>query len=169
MKVFLIGYMGSGKSTVGRKLAERLGMAFLDFDEFIERKTGKTISRIFESQGESGFRALEHQYLREILGTEDVVISLGGGTPCFNNNMELINTSGTSVYIETGVDTLAGRLIKAKRKRPLIQGMDETELRSFIKTNLEKREPFYRQAQYSVSAGSLNVEQMADAIAALLR
>jgi shikimate kinase len=164
MKIFLIGYMGSGKSTIGQLLSEKLGMDFIDFDKHIEQETGKTIPEIFDTEGEEKFRALEHEYLKNLLNKDHVVISLGGGTPCFHNNIELINKNGTSVYIEMSVDALLKRLSNARNKRPLIRNLNEVDMKYFIETNLEKRLPVYRQAHLSVCAENLSVEQLAEVI-----
>ena len=169
MKVFLIGYMGSGKSTAGKKLAEKLRLSFIDFDEYIEKQSGKTIPDIFESEGEEKFRSMERKCLEQIVGMDNAVISLGGGTPCFNNNMELINKSGISVYIETGVDDLVKRLIKSKTSRPLIQGLNETDLKKFIEATLEMRLPFYKMARHTVHADAHTVEETAAAIEQLTK
>lgn len=165
MKLFLIGYMGSGKSTVGKFLAQKLSSDFIDFDDYIEKKQGKTISEIFQTEGEKKFRELENESLKKLLVKKNTVISLGGGTPCFHNNMELINQNGTSVYIEMSVDALAKRLIKARKKRPLIEGMNEMDLRFFIAANLEKRLPFYLQAHHRIKSENQTAEQLAEKIA----
>lgn len=161
MKLFLIGYMGSGKSTAGKKLAAKLGLSFLDLDEYIEKEYGKTINGIFESEGEERFRELEHLYLKNVMAMDNIVLSLGGGTPCFYNHMELINKNGISVYFKMSVDTLANRLRNAKKDRPLIRDMSEEELKSFITASLEKREAFYLQAHYKVKAKNLDIDELA--------
>jgi shikimate kinase len=162
MKIFLIGYMGSGKSTAGKKLAAKLGLSFLDLDEYIEKEYDKTITEIFDTEGEERFRELEHLYLKKVMTLDNLVISLGGGTPCFYNHMELINNNGISIYLKMSVDALANRLANAKKKRPLIQDMSEFDLKNFISANLTKREPFYLQAHYKVKAKNLNVDELAD-------
>jgi shikimate kinase len=164
MKIFLVGYMGSGKSATGRILAEKLGMDFIDFDRYIEKGTGKTVATIFETEGEEKFRLLEQEYLKIVAAKENTVIALGGGTPCFHNNMELINRSGASVYIETPAHILAKRLIRSKTSRPLIRGKNEEELKLFIEANLENRNPFYRQADHTVPVVSQTIEEVAGLI-----
>lgn len=168
MKLFLIGYMGSGKSTIGKKLAKKLKLSLIDFDGYIEKETGRTIGDIFEKEGEERFRLLEHDYLKAILYKDNTVISLGGGTPCFHNNIDLINENGTSIYIETNVDALVKRLSKAKHKRPLIKGMNEVDLRFFIEANLEKRNPVYRKAHYTVKVETQSIDEVADQIIQLI-
>ncbi len=168
MKVFLIGYMGSGKSAVGKKLAEKLKLDFIDFDDYIEKKSGKTISDIFESKGEEKFRSMEQKHLGEIIKKKNAVIALGGGTPCFNNNIELINKNGISLYIEMSADALVKRLIKARKKRPLIQGMNEVDLKIFVEANMEKRLPYYKQAKHTIKVEEQNIEKIAEEIIVLL-
>ena len=108
--------MGSGKSTIGRLLARQMKLDFIDFDKYIEDETKKTISEIFEAYGESKFREMEHEFLKKLLEKDNVVIYLGGGTPCFHNNIDIINKSGTSVFLDVDVDTLVERLSKEKKK-----------------------------------------------------
>ena len=168
MKVFLIGYMGSGKSTIGKKLAEKLKLNFIDLDGFIETESRKTISEIFESEGEEKFRSLEQKYLAEIIKKDNAVISLGGGTPCFHDNMELINKNGISVYIEMSVDTLVKRLIKARKKRPLIQGMNEVDLKKFVEANLERRLPYYTQASHTIKVEEQSIANIVACVASLI-
>src|SRR4051812_30583922 len=123
MKIYLIGYMGSGKSTVGKQLADEMKLDFVDFDKYIEQEEKKSITAIFDQDREDKFRELEHKYLKKILPKDDCVISLGGGTPCFYNNIDLIKKSGTVVYLEMDVETLVSRLYEARNKRPLIRDL----------------------------------------------
>lgn len=164
MKIYLIGYMGSGKSTVGKLLAELMKLDFIDFDRYLEKEEGKSIENIFDMAGEDKFRDLEHEYLKKLLPIKNVIVSLGGGTPCFHNNMELINNSGTSVYLEMDADTLVKRLSKAKNKRPLIRGLNETELKYFIGTNLEKRQAVYKQAHVIINSSQESPEELVEKI-----
>jgi shikimate kinase len=163
-----MGYMGSGKSTIGKLLASKLHLNFTDFDDYIETWEKKTVADIFENEGEDKFRQLEHIYLKEIILKDNTVISLGGGTPCFNNNIEIINKNGISVFIEMDAAALAKRLIKAKRKRPLIQGMNEVDLKFFIDANLEKRSTFYSQAHYIVKSENRSAEELAEKLKQLM-
>ncbi len=164
MKIYIIGYMGSGKSSVGKLLAQKLHLDFIDFDSYIEKEEGKTVAEIFDADGEDKFREMEHKYLKKLLSKDHVVISLGGGTPCFHNNIELINKSGTSVYLKMGVETLVKRLFKAMKKRPLIRGLNETELKYFIEANLEKRRAIYEKAHFSINASPLSADEVAEEI-----
>lgn len=161
MIIFLIGYMGSGKSTVGYELAKLINYDFTDMDTLIEQQNNCSIVEIFENKGEEKFREIEHNTLKGLLTKNNIVISTGGGTPCFFNNLELMQNAGVTIYIKMSVDKLAERLSNARQKRPLIKDMSETDLHSFIQSNLEKREPYYLQAQYKVKAGNLNVNELA--------
>lgn len=166
-KIFLIGYMGSGKSTAGKKLAAKLGFEFIDLDKFIEKETGKTIPEIFSEKGEGEFRALENNALKKLITMENIVVSCGGGTPCYYGNMELMNNNGITIYLKMSADALASRLLKAKDQRPLIEGKTEEELRNYITEHLEKREDIYHQAQYIVKGKNLNVDELVDFVAAI--
>ena len=140
-------------------------MDFIDFDKHLEKKTGKTIIELFDKEGEKKFRLLEHEQLKKLVLRENVVISLGGGTPCFHNNIDLINKSGISVYLQMNADVLLKRLSKSKTKRPLIRDLNETDLRCFIEGNLEKRKQVYQMACFSIKASSLNEKEVTEAIA----
>jgi shikimate kinase len=151
-RIFLIGYMGSGKTTLGKLLAESLGWGFIDMDSHIEAKEFKSVSLIFDEKGEQEFRLLEQKCLHEVADFENVVISTGGGVPCFFNNMDYMNAHGTTVYLEFSACELAERLeISPINKRPLLAELKGEELRLFVADSLAKREPFYRQATFSVS------------------
>lgn len=151
-RIFLIGYMGCGKTTIGKKLAEKLGYGFVDIDACIEEKQFKSISQIFAELGEDKFRQLEKQMLHEVAQFEDVVISTGGGAPCFFDNMSFMNNQGLSVYIKLSTEELTARLAASKaNKRPLIAHLKGEELQQFVAEGLAKRAPFYSQATLSVS------------------
>ena len=147
--------MGSGKTTVGKALAKKIGYTFIDMDDAIIKQTGKSISELFELHGEQGFREIEKQYLHNTFGFQKAVISTGGGAPCFFDNMEQINAHGTSFYIKMSVGGLFNRLQNAKDERPLVKNLNDEELRAFIDTNLTKREPFYSKATYVVKGENL--------------
>lgn len=169
MRIFLIGYMGAGKSTVGKIVARKLKMNFIDFDNYIETKEQKTISDIFSTEGEEKFRILEKKYLQDMITKDNVVISLGGGTPCFNNNMATIKQNGISIYIEMTSDALVKRLIGSPKKRPLIRKMNETELKSFIEENMKKRSIFYRQSNHIIKYKMQTPEELATEIICLVK
>ena len=164
MKIFLIGYMGSGKSTVGKKLAKLLNYDFLDHDELIEKAVGKSVQDIFNEDGEDRFREMEHNMLISLMNKDNVIISTGGGTPCHYNNMELMNQNGLTIYLKMSANTLVSRLRSAKTDRPLVSGKSPEELYGFIISHLENREPFYSEAQYKVKAKDLNINELADFI-----
>ena len=151
-RIFLIGYMGSGKTSMGIKLAENLGLTFVDMDHHIEEKYHKTVSQIFEESGQDAFRKMEQNCLHEVAEFENCVIATGGGAPCFFDNMEFMNTHGLTVYLNLSAEQLATRLeLSRAGKRPLIANKQGDELRQFIGEGLSAREAFYKQAKVSVS------------------
>jgi len=150
MRIYLIGYMGSGKSTVGKDLATAFNLQFIDLDNYIEERNFKTISEIFASAGEDGFRRIEQKALHEVSEFENVVVSTGGGAPCFFDNMELIKRTGISVYLNGTPRILAERLMNSKTERPLIKGKTEEELIEFIHETLNKRNFWYKQAKAEI-------------------
>ncbi|HHU96772.1 MAG: shikimate kinase [Bacteroidota bacterium] len=152
-RIFIVGYMGSGKTTVGRQLARSLSLQFVDLDLFVEGKYRKTVLQLFVERGEEGFRELERQALCEVAEFENVVISTGGGTPCFFNNMALMNRAGITVYLQAEPEELAHRLISSRTSRPLIAGKSKEELVSFITEHLVRRERYYLSAAIVYRAG----------------
>jgi shikimate kinase len=145
--IVLVGFMGCGKSTLGKKIANKLGFEFIDMDAEIEKQHNLSISEIFKQKGEEYFRLKEHEYLKSLTAQTNLVISTGGGTPCFYNNMEIINRIGKSVYIELPAEALALRLQNEKNKRPLIANLNKQELLSFINSKLKERTPFYSKSK----------------------
>ena len=160
MKIFLVGFMGSGKSTFGKKLANKLEYKFIDLDDYIEEKYNTTIREIFETKGEDYFRKIERKSLLEAIEFDDVVISAGGGTPCFFDNMQIMNNSGLTIYIRQGANCLYHRLNRSKKFRPLVQNMTHFQLIEYLETNLEKRKPFYEQAKYNILGKNLRTHQL---------
>ncbi|MBP1617115.1 MAG: aroK [Bacteroidetes bacterium] len=154
-RIFLIGYMGVGKTTLGKELAAKIGFQFIDLDHYIQGRYQKTINEIFAESGESKFREIEHKLLQEVAGFEDTVISTGGGTPCFYDNINVMKQAGVIVYLKTDPQVLLKRLFAGKDKRPLIKDKSEDELLDFITENITKREPFYNQAQVVFETDSL--------------
>jgi shikimate kinase len=151
-RIFLVGYMGSGKTTMGKLLAHQLGLNFLDLDAHIEGKFHRTIAQIFEQEGEAGFREIERRFLHEVAEFEDVVIATGGGAPCFYDNMTYMNEQGITVYLKMSVDQLAERLALSKTGvRPLISNKNKAELQQFITEGLSKREGFYNCVKHIIS------------------
>ncbi len=151
MRIYLVGYMGCGKSTIGRKVAEKLGISFVDLDKYIEERYFKSVPVIFAEEGEERFREKERTSLLEVSQFENVVVGTGGGAPCFFDNMEVMNNNGVTVYIAPDTDVLAARLLKSKTERPLIFGKSREELISFINDALLKRAPFYEKAKIIIS------------------
>lgn len=164
-RILLIGYMGAGKTTLGRALAEELGLTFIDLDIFIEERYHKSISQIFAEKGEEEFRRMEQRMLHEVSEFEDVIISTGGGTPCFFDNIDYMNRQGTTVYLQVPVERLFTRLSIARKQRPLLKDKNDEELRCFIAEQLEKRAPYYTRAQYNFVADKLEDKtQIADSV-----
>lgn len=161
-RIILIGYMGAGKTTLGRAIAAKLGITFIDLDSYIEERYRKTISQIFAEKGEDGFRDVERRMLHEAAEFENVIISTGGGTPCFFDNMEYMNGMGTTVYLQVPVERLFTRLSIARKQRPLIKEKSDEELRSFISEQLEKREPHYAKARHRFVADKLEDKSQID-------
>ena len=154
-RVFLIGYMGSGKTTLGKAFARELKLEFIDLDWYIEARFHKTVSQIFAERGESGFREIERNMLYEVGEFEDVVIAAGGGTPCFFDNVDYMNRSGKTVFLTASDEVLFRRLKIGKAKRPLLANKSDDELMGTIKSALEKRLPFYEKATYRFDADML--------------
>lgn len=150
-RIILVGFMGSGKSTLGKKVAKKLNIPFIDSDTEIEEHFQKSIGDIFTEHGESHFRTLETEYIEALDLREDFVLATGGGMPCFNRNMELLNEIGTTFYLERSPKELTHRLFNAKTERPLIAGLTEEELLPFIETRLSQREEYYKRASIVLS------------------
>jgi shikimate kinase len=156
VRVILIGYMGAGKTTIGKALAQDLGVTFYDLDWYISNRMRKTIAQIFEERGEEGFRQIERNMLHEVAEFEDVIISCGGGTPCFFDNIDYMNQQAPVVYLKAEPDVLFKHLAMSKNDRPLLRGKSQEELIAFIKDQLEKREPFYTKASYSLDVSLMD-------------
>ena len=154
-RIFLIGYMGAGKTTLGKAFAREMNLSFVDQDWYIEERFHKTVQEIFAERGEQGFRELERQMLHEIAEFEDVVISTGGGAPCFYDNMDFMNLKGDTVFLNVTPEVLFSRLKMASQNRPILRGKSNEELKAFIAKTLEKRAPFYSKAKYIFNADEL--------------
>jgi len=146
-RVFLVGFMGSGKTTLGRLLAIQLNYSFLDLDEWIEQREGKSIAEIFSTQGETRFREVERDSLRALETRENLVISSGGGTPCHHENMEWMNQHGITIFLNPSAEILYNRLQDQKVHRPLISELDSISLKTLIETRLVERMPYYTQSR----------------------
>ena len=168
IRVFLTGYMGAGKTTLGKAFAHALGVPFIDLDWYIEERFHKNIKTLFAERGEEGFRLVEQRMLHEVGEFEDVVISTGGGTPCFFDNMAYMNSQGQTVFLDVSLDVLYNRLRVATFNRPILQGKSEEELRQFITEALKKRLPYYSQATYRFDANQLESRpQIAESVSHL--
>jgi shikimate kinase len=152
--------MGSGKTTIGRKLAKKLAYQFVDLDDLIEKKIGMSIAEYFEMHGESNFRIIEQQSLRDTFNYNNTVISTGGGAPCFFSNMDEINNNGISFYLKTDVDLLVSRLKGAMDHRPLIRNKTSEELKIYLTQMTEKREIFYQKAKYIIPGKDLTLDKL---------
>ena len=155
-RIILIGYMGAGKTTIGRQLAMALGLQFYDLDWYIEMRYHTKVADIFAKEGEARFRDLERRMLHEVAEFEDVVISCGGGTPCFSDNMEYMNQQAMTVYLKASPEVLCHHLEFGKSKRPLLKDKTEEEMLSFITESLKVREPFYSKAKYIFNVDPLD-------------
>lgn len=159
-RVILIGFMGSGKTTLGKEIASRMGIPFIDSDQEIETHFQKSIGDIFTENGESFFRTLETEYIQALDLRDDFVLATGGGMPCFDRNMELLNEIGTTFYLNRSAKELARRLYNAKSRRPLIEGLDEAELLPFIEDRLNRREEYYRKSTVILTREEQNPESI---------
>lgn len=161
MKIFLIGFMGAGKTYWGKALSEKLNIPFFDLDEQVVNSAGQTISEIFTTKGEEQFRLLEADTLHIISECHDkFVLSCGGGTPCYFNNIEYMNQSGITVWINTPHSILLERLMKEKEKRPLVKDLREAELSAFILKKMADRKIYYEQATISVNENPMNIDAL---------
>lgn len=155
-RVILIGYMGAGKTTIGNALAKELGAVFYDLDWYIESRMRKTVAQIFAERGEEGFRRIEYNMLHEMAEFENVIISCGGGTPCFFDNMDYLNRQGQVVYLKAAPEVLCKHLRMGRVERPLLKGKGPDELLAFITEQLRLREPFYNQARYTLDVSLMD-------------
>ncbi|MFN4930248.1 MAG: shikimate kinase [Bacteroidota bacterium] len=162
--VYLTGFMGSGKTTVGKKLAAQLNYTFIDLDSYIEKQEGRSISELFNEHGENYFREVEHQCLQTLLKLEKLVVACGGGTPCFYDAMQQMNEHGITVYLQMNVLAIFNRLKQGRMQRPLIAGKSDEALRQYIDEKLKEREPLYLQAQIVVPAIDLNISELKNKI-----
>ena len=155
-RIILIGYMGAGKTTVGKALAKELHMPFYDLDWYIESRMHKTVKAIFDERGEAGFRKIEHNMLHEVAEFEDIIISCGGGTPCFFDNIDYMNRQGETVYLKATPEVLYGHLKMGKTIRPLLLNKTADEVQVFIREQLAQREPYYSKAKHVLDVNLLD-------------
>jgi shikimate kinase len=169
MKVVLIGYMASGKSAVGKLLAKKLNIQYIDLDNFIEKKEELTISEIFKTKGEIYFRKKEGEYLKEILKlNENLVISLGGGTPCYGNSMEIIEKNANSFYLKASIHKIFERLKNGATTRPLVATIGLDNLKEYIAKHLFERAVFYERANHTISVNDKSIPKIVKEIESLL-
>jgi shikimate kinase len=159
-RVYLMGFMGSGKTTTGRKLATSLGWSFLDLDKEIEQKTCRTINDLFANFGEDYFRKIESETLRNLTSPDDIVIATGGGSPCYGNNLDFMLETGLTVYLRMTSGQLKSRLTGTSGERPLTKDKNEKQLSVFIREKLAEREKWYMQAKIVIDGKNLNVNHL---------
>ncbi|MFA7082532.1 MAG: shikimate kinase [Bacteroidales bacterium] len=158
MRIFIIGFMYSGKSTVGKKLANSMNLNHIDTDKVFESKYNITISSFFEKYGEDLFRELEHKILLETIEEDNIIVSTGGGLPCFHNNIEIIKENGISIYLNMSPISIIHRINNSKKKRPLLQNKSPEELQEYIENLLKEREVFYNQANLKIKGEDPNIK-----------
>lgn len=160
MRIYLIGFMGCGKSSFGKRLAKKLEYPFVDLDDEIEERTGKRIDEIFRMEGEAAFRKMEQEVLLETVSHKKAVIAAGGGTPCFEDNMAFMNAEGVTVYLRMSPVSIAHRLEQAKRVRPLVKGLKGDELLDFVKKKLAEREEWYLKSHCIIKGETVKPDQV---------
>lgn len=160
MLIFLIGFMGCGKSFTSRQLSVLLEMPAVDMDKIIEEREGKSIKEIFEEKGEAYFRQLEHDFLKNLSAEDHLIIATGGGVPCFFDNMDIMNQKGLTIYLNRNRDRCLAQLMKGIEKRPLLKNMTPKEIADFYDQKIQERKPFYEQAKWLI--GDAEAEQMAE-------
>ncbi len=168
MLVFLIGFTGSGKSTTGKLVASKTGFSFVDLDMTIEEKTGKTITEIFNLSGQDAFRQLETENLHELKDQNKTIVSVGGGCPCIDGNMEWMINNGLVIFLKAHHGTLFHRLLPAKKNRPLIAGLTDVQLMEYILNQLPVREKFYEKATYTIETSTEQPSVMCHRIVEIL-
>ena len=161
MRVFLIGYMASGKSTAAKKLAKKLEIDAVDLDAEIVKSSGMSIPEIFKLKGEKGFRKLERAELRKWMGKDNFVMACGGGTPCFFESMDEMNAAGETIYLQMTPKAVVDRVQSAKTERPILKGLSQEKMLGKVAFQIEKREPFYTRAKWTVNGVNLDIEELA--------
>ncbi|MFD2920331.1 shikimate kinase [Terrimonas rubra] len=165
MKIFLIGFMGTGKTHWGRLLSRKMGLPFFDLDEQIVNSAGKSINEIFAEKGEEQFRLLEKETLHIIAEShESFIMACGGGTPCFFNNIVYMKEMGTVVWINTSAQTIFERLLKEKDHRPLLRDLSDDQLKNFIAKKIADRRIYYQQAQVTIEEESIDIDKFVDTL-----
>ena len=156
MRIYLVGFMGSGKSYWGRLWAEEKDYLFIDIDEYIEKSEGQNIDMIFEKKGEKYFRQIESSVLRSTMEYDDCIIACGGGTPCFDENMNWMNAYGTTIFLQSTASQLLENILLETDKRPLIKNIDQSELLDYIEQKLSERIEYYKKASIIIDVNELD-------------
>jgi len=164
MTIFLIGFMGSGKTSIGKLLAGKMGKQFIDLDKEIEKETQRSIAELFEELGEDKFREIENRVLNKIIQTNECIVATGGGTPCFMDNIDIINRAGTSVYLKTSAGNILSRLRSTISLRPLLKNIAAGQLEEEIKKMIEFRKQYYEKANIIIDTNALNEQETVDMI-----
>jgi shikimate kinase len=163
MNIFLVGFMGSGKTTIGKMLAKKLGLSFIDLDAAIEKQHGMSVGMIYSTLGECSLREIERDMLLDLTKNNNQVFSVGGGVACFFDNIELMNKNGLSIYLKLSIDTILGRLLsfppEIRQARPLLANKTHKQVKNYIETTLVEREPFYNKAKVIIDCDKLNVDE----------
>ncbi len=169
-RIFLIGYMGVGKTTVGHALSRITGMPFYDLDWYIESRMHKSVAKLFEERGEERFRKFEQSMLHEVAEFDQVILSCGGGTPCFFDNMDYLNLQGDTIYLKASAEVLYSHLRKARVERPLLKNKSAEEMQEYIRLQLEERERHYGKAKFIVNVNqNSDFEHIKDTVAEIQR
>ena len=158
-RIILLGYMGSGKTTIGKELSEKLGIPFIDSDQAIEEKMNKSIVQLFEELGENRFRTLESDFIRELSKTSSFILATGGGLPCFFDNIIFLNELGVTIYLKTSSEILTNRILN-DNNRPLIKGKNKEELNDFITSSLLEREFFYQKSRFILDENHHDIDSI---------
>lgn len=164
MLIFLVGFMGAGKTTLGKEMAAILGYGFVDTDELVEQQTGMPVNVFFEKEGEEAFRKAEAGVLRSLEGKKNLIIATGGGTPCYYNNMEWMNQNGVTVHVATSIPVLIERLRHQKNKRPLLKNLTDNELQPFINGLLMQRNPIYKCSKFQISGDAISAQTVINTV-----
>ena len=168
MRIFLVGFMGAGKSVIGRRLAKSLDLSFYDLDEEIESRYKMSVSSIFKKYDEACFRKLETSVLESLSQNDNFVLSCGGGTPCFGNNMELMNSLGITVYLKLPPDVLATRIYNSVKARPLTAEKSQEELAEYVEKTLGNRESFYSMTKITIDCTNADKDEIVERIASAI-
>lgn len=163
-RIYLVGFMGAGKTTVGKKLARELGYRFIDMDDFFEMRYKIEIHHFFDKYDESLFRRLEHENLKRTFLMKNVVVATGGGVPCYFKGIEKMNEHGTTVFLDMSSEALTKRLMEAKNIRPLVKGKTGAELKSYIDAKLAERLPYYKKAHLIVDGHSVDIKALHESL-----